>query len=70
MFMTSTPSYWNFMGNIYSSSQMQLVVLGQEGIENLTSYVANIFSPIQNKHIHAPSFPLYPYPPGYMGKQV
>ena len=54
----------------YSSNQMQLVVLGRESIENLTSYVANVFSLIPNKHVDAPCFPVYPYPPGYTGKQV
>jgi insulysin len=54
----------------YSSNQMQLVVLGQESIENLTNYVTNVFSPIPNKHVHAPCFPVYPYPLGYTGKQV
>ena len=54
----------------YSSNQMQLVVLGRESTDNLTSYVTSVFSLVPNKNVDAPSFPGNPYPSGYSGKQV
>ena len=45
----------------YSANRMKLVVLGREGLDELESWVRELFSGIVNKEVAPPAFPASPF---------
>ncbi|CAJ0636661.1 14542_t:CDS:10 [Entrophospora sp. SA101] len=59
-----------FHNNYYSANIMKLVVLGQEPLDQLTQWVVDKFSDINNKSIPAPIFKETPYTKNELMKKV
>ncbi|CAI7991555.1 Insulin-degrading enzyme [Geodia barretti] len=52
-----------FHSGHYSSNLMRLAVIGREDLDELTSLVEELFSPVLNKNKPVPVFPDHPYSP-------
>ncbi|CAO3652625.1 unnamed protein product [Cunninghamella blakesleeana] len=59
-----------FHKKYYSANIMKLCVLGQEPLDQLTQWVVEKFSEVQNKNIQVPTFPGHPLTENELMKQI
>ncbi|RCI06352.1 Insulinase (Peptidase M16) [Rhizopus stolonifer] len=59
-----------FHDTYYSANIMKLVVVGRESLDQLTEWVVEMFSSVQNKNISVPSFQGHPLTKNELSKQL
>ncbi|CAO3590985.1 unnamed protein product [Absidia cylindrospora] len=59
-----------FHNDYYSANIMRLCVLGQESLDQLTQWVVDKFSNVQDKNINIPTYPDHPLTQNELQKQI